>query len=150
MKYIDILGEHLKDEFLIDLFETYDVEVIYSYDRSYENLEDEYHAAIPEMGLEFIFDASQELKTFFMKEVEHSGFNPFEGDDPRNVTFNSGSEAMKYAKEKSIDAVHQEAKDDSFFGEIPEWVKYNFKSYSIHYQFDDDGVNMVTLQLENS
>ena len=148
MNYINILGESLKSEFLNDLFETYDVIVEYSYDRTYENMEDEYRAEIPEMGLEFIFDASQSLSTLFMKKVEHSGFNPFEGDDPRNVKFKTGNDAMNYAKEESIDAIHQEAKTDSVFGEIPEWVKFNFGNYSIHYQFNDGGVSMVTLQLD--
>lgn len=150
MNYIGILGERLKSEFLFDLFETYDVNVIYEYDRTYENIEDEYRAEIPEMGLGFIFDSSQRLTTLFMRIVEHSGYNPFEGDDPREVSFCSGPEAMTYAKEKSIDAVHHEAKTDSFFGEIPEWVKFRFKSYSIHYQFNNDGVYLVTLQLENA
>jgi hypothetical protein len=150
MNYIDILGESLKSEFLFDLFETYDVDVIYEYDRTYENLEDEYRAEIPKMGLGFIFDASQRLTTLFMKKAEHSGYNPFEGDDPRKISFRSGSEAMRYAKEKSIDAIHHEAESDSFLGEIPEWVKFIFESYSIHYQFNDDGLNLVTLQLERA
>jgi hypothetical protein len=150
MNYIDILGESLKNAFLIDLFEIYDVDVIYEYDRTYENIEDEYRAEIPEMGLGFIFDSSQRLTTLFMKIVEHSGYNPFEGDDPRKVSFSSAPGAMRYAKEKSIDAVHQEAKTDSFFGDVPEWVKFNFQSYSIHYQFSDYGVHLVTLQLNNA
>jgi len=150
MNYTDILGESLKSEFLFDLFETYDVDVIYEYDRTFENTEDEYSAKIPEMGLGFIFDASLRLTTLFMKIVKHSGYNPFEGDDPRKVSLSSGPEAMRYAKEKSIDALHQEAKTDSIFGEIPEWVKFNFKNYSIHYQFSDGGVDLVTLQLENA
>jgi hypothetical protein len=37
MKYIDTIGILLKSDFLIDLFETYDVDVIYSYDRTHEN-----------------------------------------------------------------------------------------------------------------
>ncbi len=31
-------------------------------------------------------------------------FNELIGDDPRKVSFNSGKEAMMYAKEKSINA----------------------------------------------
>ncbi len=148
MKYISLLGEPIKGVFLIDLFETYDVDVTYEYDRVFENTEDEYHAAIPDMGLEFIFDASQRLMTLFMKKVEHSGHNPFSGEDPREVSFSSGGEAMSYAESMAIDALHQEAKSDPMFGEISEWVKFNFESYSVHYQFGADGLHMATLQLE--
>jgi len=51
MKYLDLLGIQLKDNFLNDLFETYEVEVIYEYDRTHENLPDEYRAEIPDLGL---------------------------------------------------------------------------------------------------
>ncbi len=150
MNYIGILGKALKTDFLCDLFETYDVDVVYEYDRTYENIADEYRAKISEMGIEFVFDESQRLKTMFMYEVSHDGFNPFEGEDPRTVPFATGVEAMKFAKDNSIQAVHQEAKKDSFFGDIPEWVKFNYGGYSVHYQFAGNGVEMVTLQLENA
>jgi len=150
MDYVDLIGTPLKSDILLDLFETYDVDVIYSYDRSHENMDDEYTAEIPEMGLGFIFDSSQHLATVFMKFVDHSGFNPFKGIDPRSVTFKSGVEAMEYAKERSIEAKHSEAKHDDFFGAIPEWVKFNFNSFSVHYQFQGGAVEMVTLQVQNA
>jgi len=150
MNYIDILGEPLKSDFLIDLFETYDVDVIYTYDRAHENMEDEYRCGIPDMGLEFIFDDSQKLTTLFMTKIEHSGYNPFEGDDPRMTPFQTADEAMRIARTNSIDAMHQKAKEDSFFGVIPEWVKFTFNNHSIHYQFDDTGISCVTLQTLNT
>ena len=146
MKYISILGEPLKSVFLIDLFETYDVDVIYEYDRVFEGAEDEYRAAIPEIGLEFIFDASQQLMTLFMNKVEHSGYNPFEGEDPRSASFSSAKEAMKHAEVNGIRVEHREASTDSFLGDIPEWVKFFFVGHSLHYSFNAAGVNKVTLQ----
>ena len=150
MEYIELLGSPLKCDVLIDLFETYDVDVVYRYDRNHEGMDDEYIAEIPEMGLEFVFDASQRLTTLFMKHTAHCGFNPFEGPDPRSVTFHTGIEAMKWAKERSISSVHQEPKTDAILGEIPEWVKFNFETFYLHYQFKDGTVNMVTLQAQNA
>ena len=150
MNYIDILGEPLKSDFLIDLFETYDVDVIYTYDRTHENMEDEYRCGIPDMGLEFIFDGSQKLTTLFMTKIEHSGHNPFEGDDPRMTPFQTADEAMRFARTNSIDAMHQEANEDSFLGAIPEWVKFTFDNHSIHYQFDGTEISGVTLQILNT
>ena len=150
MDYVDLLGTPLKNDILSDLFETYDVDVIYRYDRTHEGMADDYVAEIPKMGLEFLFDSSQSLSTVFMKLVDHSGFNPFRGTDPRSVTFKSGIEAMEYAKERSIDAMHSEAKHDAVFGDVPEWVKFNFNSFFVHYQFHNGVVDMVTLQVQNA
>ncbi|MCP4978203.1 MAG: hypothetical protein GY931_18800 [Maribacter sp.] len=150
MNYIEVLRENLKSNFFTDLFETYDVEVRYIYDRTKEGMDDEYWAEIPDMGLEFVFDEEQNLATLFMASVSHSGFNPFSGLDPRDVPFDSGVTAMEYARENSIEAIHQEAKTDSYFGEVPEWVKFNFESFSIHYKFHDNRIDRVTLQVENA
>jgi len=145
MDYSELLGTPLKGEVLVDLFETYDVNVIYSYDRIHENTEDSYIAEIIEMGLEFHFNSDQELKVLFMKPVDHSGFNPFTGKDPRLVNFESGLDAMEFARVNSIDAIHNQASSDEIFGDIPEWVKYSFDEYFVHYQFCDGKVDLVTL-----
>ena len=149
MNYIDIIGKPLKCDFLNDLFETYDVDVIYVYDRTNESIEDQYRVEIPQMGLEFLFDSSQRLKALFMEQVTHNGFNPFEGVDPRHVGFSSGAEALKYATEIGIEAVHQEQKNHSLYGEIPEYVKFDYGAYYIHYQFKGDKVNKVTLLMKD-
>ncbi len=150
MKYTEILGSKLKSEFLIDLFETYDVDVVYMYDRTYDGMEDEYRASIPDMGLEFLFNQDQSLIAVFMKQIEHDGHNPFTGLDPRKPDFNTAQEAVTFAEKKNIDFLHQEEQKDSLFGVIPEWVKFNFKDYFIHYQFNKTEVCTVTLQLQNA
>ncbi len=148
MDYKDLLGQQLKCDFLHELFETYDVDVIYSYDRTYDNLEDFFCAEIPEMGLEFSFNHSQKLTTLFMKNVKHSGYNPFTGSDPRNVPFKTGKEACKYTQKHSIQMEYHKANNDSFLGTIPEWIIFDFDEYSTHYEFNDAGISMVTLQLK--
>lgn len=84
------------------MFETYEVDVLYRYDRTHENMDDKYVAEIPEMGLEFLFDSSQHLSTIFMKKVDHNGFKPFDGHDPRSVPFQTGIEAIEWAKETKL------------------------------------------------
>ena len=54
MKHLDLLETELKSEFLCDLFEAYDVQVVYEYDRTNENLPDEYHAEVSDLGLQFV------------------------------------------------------------------------------------------------
>ena len=150
MEYLEVLGTKLKSDFFVDLFETYDVDVVYRYDRLHEGKEDEYVASIPAMGLEFVFDSSQSLTTLFMKIVEHDGFNPFEGSDPRQAPFQTGAAAIEWAKEKSIDATHKEPQPHPVFGEIPEWVRFNLETLYIHYQFKNGAVDMVTLGQNNA
>ncbi len=149
MNHIEILNTELKSEFLIDLFETYDVEVIYTYDRNHENMEDEYYCEITKMGLTFVFDESQRLRTLFMKNAVHDGYNPFVGDDPRNFTFKNSAEAKKYANQNSIKIEHSPKQSSPIFGEIPEWVKFHFERFTMHFQFEDEGFSMVTLERKN-
>lgn len=145
MKYTDIINEELRSEFLNDLFETYDVEVIYFYDRCNEGLEDEYRAEIPDMGLEFLFDKKQKLKALFMTKKSHTGYNPFEGEDPRNSVLNTASRAISYAKENAIDYIYQEAKESSLVGHIPEFVKFKFITHSVHYSYEDGVIKKVSI-----
>ena len=147
---MEILGSSLKSEFLIDLFETYDVEVIYIYDRLYEGMDDEYSAEIPEMGLEFLFDSNQRLKTIFMSNVVHTGFNPFGGVDPRKTQFKTGDEAMVWARKNSVPAQHSELQTHPIFGEIPEWVKFQYGTHTKHYQFSGGSIDKVTLSVRNA
>ncbi len=145
MEYIGLLGSHLKCDFLLDLFKTYDVEVLYRYDRNHEGMDDEYVAEIPDMGLEFLFDSTQCVTALFLKKVVHSGYNPFQGSDPRSAPFKTGVEAIKWAEERSIDAEHQESMTDEILGVINEWVNLRYETHNMHFQFHDGAVSMVTL-----
>ena len=102
------------------------------------------------MGLEFAFDSSQRLTTLFMRNVEHTGFNPFTGNDPRAVPFQTGAAAIKWARENSIDVEHRQAQKDEIFGEIPEWVKLNFETFYLHYELKDGTIDKVTMQVQDA
>lgn len=110
MNYIEIINIKLKDDFLLDLFETFDVDVNYCYDRTHEGMDDEYRCSIPDLGLEFLFDSSQRLITLFMRTVNHDGFNPFTGKDPRDTPFQTGKQAVTFAQNNSIKYKYQEFK----------------------------------------
>lgn len=148
MRYIDTIGTSLKSDFLMDLFETYDVDVIYAYDRTHEGIDDEYNALLPQLGLEFRFNQEQKLTTLFMKESRAGGVDPFMGPDPRDPPFSTGHEGVLYAEANDIEYVYKAATVNLNFGAIPEWIKFLFGSYSIHYQFGTSGITMVTLQSE--
>lgn len=150
MKFRDLLGSQLKSDFLIELFESYDVDVIYRYDRLYEGQKDEYVAKIPELNLEFLFDSSQRLITLFMNQLGYEECSLFSESDLRGSAFSTSKEAIDFAIHNGINYEHRQAKENRIFGEIPEWVKFNFEEYFIHYQFKNGGSSRVTLQLQSA
>ena len=147
MNQLDLLGSDLKTEFLNDLFEAYDVEVIYEYDRTYENLPDSFTAAIPKLGLEFIFDENQKLKTLFWTQVKVESFNPFTHDDRKVKIFDTKEECLRYAETNGL-----KASDGSgiFMDEEREWIRIENSNHSIHYEFVDTKLKMITLQKGNA
>lgn len=147
MTHLDLLGIDLKSDVLNDLFETYHADVVYRYDRTNENAPDEYMACVPELGLEFIFDSKRKLRTLFMTNVVSEGFNPFEQDAQRLPKFSSKAEAVRYASTNAIQ-ISQGCTD--FLGEQRDWIKLEYTSHSVHYEFVDAQLNMVTIQATNT
>jgi len=147
MKYLDLLGIALKDDRLCDLFETYDVEVVYEYDRTHENLADEYRAEIHDLGLQFVFDDKQRFKTLFIRQVEASTFNPFDEDDGALKQFGSKAEALQHAKASGDTTTEGKA---NFMGEEKDWVRFEHGSYSVHYEYVGSKLSMITIQAEST
>ena len=147
MTYIDLLGMPLKSDFLCDLFETYDVQVVYEYDRTHENLADEYRAEIPDLGLQFVFDESQTFKTLFKEQVEINTFNPFDGEGEEFKLFESKGDAKLFAVENGIQISEGSAE---LFGEERDWVRFEYSSYTIHYEYVGSKLRMITLQVKSA
>ena len=144
MKYTELIGMVLKNDILCDLFETYDTQVIYEYDRTHENIDDEYYAEIKDLGLHFVFDKNQKFTTLFIHQIEIDTFTPFEDDIK---IFSSKQEALDYGK--NISQTYTEGKAD-FFGETKDWIKFQHKNYSVHYEFVNHKLKMITLQNEKA
>lgn len=144
MKYLDLIGMPLKSDFLCDLFETYDVQVIYD-DRTHEGLPDEYQAEISDLGLQFVFDEHQSLKTLFIELIEISTFNPFDEEDEKLKVFDSKADAKRYA----IDNGEQITEGNTeLLGEERDWIRFEYASYSIHYEYVNSKLRMITIQAE--
>ncbi|GAB5440516.1 MAG: hypothetical protein Fues2KO_08650 [Fuerstiella sp.] len=143
MRHLDLLGTGLKSDFLCDLFETYDVQVVYEYDRTHEGLADEYHAELPDLGLQFVFDAKQVLRTLFLRPVEVSTLNPFNPDDDRIQRFNTKADAIRYAHENGLQFSEGLAE---LMGEQKDWIRFKSDTHSIHFEFVDSELRLITLQ----
>jgi len=147
MNLYRLLNCSLKSDELIELFEHYEVDVIYSYDRLHEEMQDNYYGSINELGLQFSFDEHQILKTIFIyvngdEEFEAANLSEFEisaYDDKLSV--------IKYAQENGIECNDGKA---SFLGENRAWAKLVFSNYSIHYEFREGILGLITLQVKNA
>lgn len=146
MNHLELIGEELKSEVLNHLFETYDVDVVYRYDRTSENMPDEYVAEVPELGLEFLFDSQQKLTALFIENTQTSGFNPFE-DDESLPRFASKSDAIAHARRNDVQLSEGRA---AFLGAVRDWVRLEHEHYSVHYEFVDARLQKITVQARDA
>lgn len=142
MKLISYLNKSLKSEELIDLFESNGVDVIYMYDRMYEGRSDEYIAVIKELGIQFIFNENQILSTIFI-HLKNEEFQSANLEDLDLSAFDSKNDLMKYAQKNSLKYSEGMA---VLFGQEREWLKLDFLSYTVHYEFRENSLSLVTLQ----
>lgn len=142
MKYLPLLGKHLKADELLDLFETHEVEVIYEYDRTHENLPDEYWAKCRELGVQFVFDEHQFLKFIYVHLTDADDFEPAKLSDSDIELFASKPAAQVYAEKNGVDAVEGRAK---FLGTERDWIRLEHSQHSIHYEFRAGSLALVTI-----
>lgn len=144
MNYRNLLGSHLKSDELCDLFETYDVQVVYAYDRNHEGLQDAYHAEIPDLGLQFVFDDNQLVRTLFVKPAEAgAGYNPFAQGEDKPALFPTKADALRHAI--TTTTAYTEGVAD-FLGEGRDWIRLEYDTHSVHYEYTKERLRMITLQ----
>lgn len=142
-----LLNCSLKSDDLIELFEHYEVDVVYSYDRLQEGMEDKYYGSINELGLQFSFDGHQVLKTIFIYTNGNEEFKKANLSEFKIATYDDKVSIIKYAKESGIEYTDGEA---SFLGESRAWVKLALSNYSIHYEFKEGVLGLITMQAKNA
>ena len=142
MDYLPLLEMHLKSDEIIDLLETYDMEVVYEFDRLHENLPDEYQARCAELGLELLFDADQRLKTVFIHLVDANGFTPADLTDSDVLRFDTKRAAASHALREGI-AVKEGRSE--FLGKETDWIRFEYEGYSVHYEYRRGSLALITL-----
>ncbi|MGQ0441943.1 MAG: hypothetical protein ACT4OH_00630 [Methylophilaceae bacterium] len=147
MKLADYLNLPLKSDEMLELFEEHNVDVIYSYDRLHEGMEDQYYGSIPSLGLQFLFNEHQLLKAIFVYTHQKGQFEAANLNDLGLIRFANKAEAIFYAEENDILWVTGEV---DFLGESREWVKLLRNDYSVHYEFCGAALWLVTLQVSDA
>ncbi len=137
MEILSLLNRKLKDEIIMDLLERHEVEVIYEFDRTHENLPDVYWANIKQGGVQLRFNDKQILDTIFCYIKMRDGFEPIVPDDIGVPIFSSFDEAEQDCKKRGVKyTVPPSSKT---------WLKVEDSEGDVHYEFQDGLLAMVTL-----
>lgn len=141
MKYIDLLGHPLKDPNVIDVLETGDLEVIYSFDRLNENQPDAYWVESRDEGVQMRFDEDQILDTLFFYIEPDEGFSRCAQTTMGIPVFNTLQAAKQHAESSGHPS--QEGETD-FLGIHRKWIKIDFGDFLHHSEFQDSRLHRVT------
>lgn len=134
MKYIDLLGQHLKSEDVIDILESDDLDVVYAFDRLHENQPDEYWVASKAAGVQMHFNEDQILDTLFFYIEPDEGFSPCNPDSLGVPIFDSRDAARDFATQSGVPVAEGEV---DFLGAYRKWIKIDFGSHLHHSEFRD-------------
>jgi hypothetical protein len=142
MKFLPLLGKKLKDDEMIEILEYFDMEVIYEFDRSHENMPDIYWAASKSKGFQFRFDEAQTLDTMFFYIVPDEGFAACAQRDSDVPIFTTAAEVQIFGKAQRL----QISKGKADFLEVSrDWIRLGFGAYSVHYEFRAGSLARVTI-----
>ncbi len=139
MDLIPLLGLQLKDPRIIEILEMASADVVYDFDRLFEGLPDKYWASINESGLQLRFNSEQKLDTIFITITRKVTDAYFNSEIP---WFESPEEAQRY---NLPPIAGRTTGGGDLFGTPTRWVRLEFPSYHIHYEFRPLTLAMVTL-----
>jgi hypothetical protein len=140
VKFLSLLGKQLKDDDVLDVLESRDIEVIYDFDRLHENTPDKYWATSQKDGFSFRFDENQVLQTIFLYAAPHEGFTPV-ARDCDVLFFSTVQEVERHGQERNLRVFRGKA---DFLGQHRVWVRLEHQGHSAHYQFINQ-LMLVTL-----
>jgi hypothetical protein len=142
MRFIPLLGKKLKDDEIIEILEGLDMVVIYDFDRLHENTPDIYSATSEPKGFEFRFDDSQSLEVVYLHITPDDGFAAVSQHDCDVPFFASKQDVEAFGEAQHLQVTKGSA---DFLGVYRDWVRLEFATHSIHYEFRAGSLAMVTI-----
>ena len=147
MELLPLLNSSLKSDLITDFIETNDAHISYEYDRTHEGIADEYIASFPKLGLQLIFNEEQKLNTVFIHLEQEDEIEPAKLKNTEITEFSSKNDASLYALQNKIITAEG---NTELFGIERDWIRFEYNNYSIHYEFRDGVLGLVTLQVKNA
>ena len=129
---------------MCELFELWDCDVTYDYDRLNENTPDSYWTASRDEGVEFRFNELQELTTIHLYSDGHSEYSPVDFGSTDITEFKSIDDVALHAKTNNL---RFETGELGFLGNHCTWIKLLHEDYSIHYEFRENRLYLVTVSI---
>lgn len=145
MQFTKLLGTKLKSYEVIELLEVFDVDVIYDFDRLHEGVEDRFWASFYKQGFQFRFDEKQNLDVIFLYMMDISGFLSINASDVDVQIYQSFLEAKEAFDSNNIE--YTKSSSDNQINAIHQWIKAKFSDFTVHYEFHDKNLRMITLSL---
>ncbi len=142
MKILPLLGQQLKDDDVIAVLDDLDMEVVYDFDRLHEGQPDRYWATSKRDGIQFGFDAQQTLSLIFLHVISCDDFTAFSTAECDLPLFHSITEAQTVGERQHIRMTKGTAE---FLGMTRDWVCFQFETHSVHYEFRDDNLALITI-----
>ena len=148
MEFINLIGINLKDDVMLEILEHYDIEVIYDFDRTHENMEDRYWVTSEQNGFQFRFNENKELDVIFLYLSEEDGFTPIDKADLGLPVYETFDNAETSFSENKIPYIQSQGEPGSEMYKA--WIKASFNNYTVHYQFEENIINMVTISAQKN
>jgi len=142
VKFLSFIGKRLKDDDVINILDRGQVEVVYDFDRSHENIPDRYWAASKKDGFRFGFDANQILEVIFLYVAPIEGFAPVARTDCDVWLFSSIQEAERHGAGRKLRVTKGRA---DVLGIPRDWVRLEHEKHAVHYEFRSDQLALVTI-----
>ena len=142
MNFVPLLNASLKSDEVLELLDSWDCDVVYDFDRTQENIPDQYWVKAEEQGVQMRFDGKQLLKTVFLYVVESDGISAIDLSTTDIPSFSSLSDIRTHAKAHGINT--SEGQED-FLGELRDWIRLELDTHHIHYEFRSGLLSLATL-----
>jgi len=136
------LGKHLKDDDVIEILEAFDLAVRYDFDRTHENIEDRYWAEAIDHGFILRFDQRQALDTVFLYCRPKDDYTPIDRTEIDVPVYESIAVAERAGTAAALP--YSRNGEMKMFPGV-EWIKFDRGTHSVHYQFDNGELSMITL-----
>jgi len=140
VKLIDLLGQRLKDDDVVEFLESYEMQVIYEFDRLHENSPDRYTSDCISAGFQLQFNEQQVLGSIFCYVVPTDGFAPV---DPALVgvpLYHSLAAAESDARKAGVKVTRKDGVE--FMGRVTSWIRFERQEHWWHFEYSKGALAM--------
>lgn len=145
MHFLPLLGKHLKDDDMLEFLEEHEVVVVYDFDRTHENIPDQYWAASKKDGFQFRFSADQKLDVIFLYIAPVRGFSAIDCAHLDVPMFTSVAEIEAHCATKRLRFLKGQMRD-SVLGDS-DWARIDVDTHSVHFDFRGGKLTILTVSL---